>query len=208
LSDGTIQWTSPPGERTRIRTHPERSMVDEAPAILAAGLVAEVGFLVDGQPFVIPMTYHYDIVSPRRLYLHGAHAGRLMGYLASGGSVCVTVTLVDGLVYSRTALFHSVNYRSAICFARPGSSPDPEAQKKLLEAMIARYFPGRTAGRDYEPTPEAHLEATAFIALEIEEWSAKIRRGGPKGPRDSDADAPGTAGVHPLTAAEAASRRG
>ena len=65
--------------------------------------------------------------------------------------------------------------------------------------MIARYFPGRTAGRDYEPAPEAHMEATAFVALEIEEWSAKVRRGGPKGPRDSDPLSPGTAGVVPLS---------
>jgi hypothetical protein len=173
-------------------------MVEEAPAILAEGLVAEVGFVVDGQPFVIPMTYHYDAETPRRLYLHGAHAGRLIQYLASGGTVCVTVTLVDGLVYSRTALYHSVNYRSAICFGRAGATPDGETQKRLLEAMVARYFPGRTAGRDYEPIPQAHLEATGFIAVDIEDWSAKVRRGGPKGPRDSDPDAPGTAGVMPI----------
>jgi uncharacterized protein len=198
MADGTILRSSPLGQRTTIRNHPERSMVEEAPAILAAGLVAEVGFVMDGQPFVIPMTYHYDPKTPRRLYLHGAHASRLIQYLEAGGSVCVTVTLLDGLVYSRTALYHSVNYRSAICFARRGAPPDSETQTRLLEAMIARYFPGRTAGRDYEPIPQAHLEATGFIALEIEEWSAKIRRGGPKGPRDADPDAPGTAGVVPI----------
>lgn len=198
MADETVLRTSPLDQRARVRTHPERSMVEEAPAILAEGLVAEVGFVMDGQPFVIPMTYHYDADTPRRLYLHGAHAGRLIQYLAGGGVACATVTLVDGLVYSRTALYHSVNYRSAICFGRAAPTPDAETQKKLLEAMIARYFPGRTAGRDYEPIPEAHLEATGFIALDIEDWSAKVRRGGPKGPRDSDPDAPGTAGVEPL----------
>ena len=106
---------------------------------------------------------------------------RLMNHLATGAAVCVTVTLTDGLVYSRTALYHSVNYRSIVCFGRAGETPDVKRQRELLEAMIARYFPGRTAGRDYEPAPEAHMEATAFVALEIEEWSAKIRRGGPQG---------------------------
>lgn len=199
MTEGTTLWARAPGERTTIRNHPERSAVEETTAILAAGLVAEVGFVVDGQPFVIPMTYHYDPATPRLLYLHGAHASRLIQYLAGGGQVCVTVTLLDGLVYSRTALYHSVNYRSAVCFARPTATPDRETRKRLLEAMIARYFPGRTAGRDYEPIPEAHLDAAGFIALEIEDWSAKIRRGGPKGPRDADPDAPGTAGVLPLS---------
>ncbi|HUF36337.1 MAG TPA: pyridoxamine 5'-phosphate oxidase family protein, partial [Gemmatimonadales bacterium] len=124
---------------------------------------------------------------------------RLMDHLASGAAVCVTVTLVDGLVYSRTALYHSVNYRSVVCFARSAPEPDPETRRRVLEAMIARYFPGRTPGRDYEAAPAAHLEATAFIALEIEEWSAKARRGEPRGPRDADPIAWGTAGVVPLS---------
>ena len=68
-----------------------------------------------------------------------------------------------------------------------------------MEAMIARYHPGRTAGREYEAIPDAHLTATSFIAVDIEDWSAKVRTGGPKGPRDDDPDAPGTAGVLPLS---------
>jgi nitroimidazol reductase NimA-like FMN-containing flavoprotein (pyridoxamine 5'-phosphate oxidase superfamily) len=107
----------------------------------------------------------------------------------------VTVTLVDGLVYSRTALYHSVNYRSVVCFVRAAPQPDLAARERVLEAMIARYFPGRTAGRDYEAATRPHLEATAFVALDIEEWSAKARRGGPKGPRDADPIAWGTAGM-------------
>jgi nitroimidazol reductase NimA-like FMN-containing flavoprotein (pyridoxamine 5'-phosphate oxidase superfamily) len=179
--------------------HPEREVPEEAPAILAAGLVAHVGFEAEGQPYVIPMTYHYDPAEPRHLYLHGAHMSRLMAHLATGAPVCVTVTLADGLVYSRTALYHSVNYRSVVCFGRAGDTPDQGRQRALLDAMIGRYFPGRTPGRDYEPAPDAHLEATAFVAIEVEEWSAKARRGGPKGPRDSDPLSPGTAGVVPLS---------
>lgn len=184
--------------RAKLRAHAEREVPVEASAILAAGLVAHVGFTVEAQPYVIPMTYHFDPSVPTRLYLHGGHNGRLMQHLATGAPVCVTVTLLDGLVYSRTALYHSVNYRSVVCFGRAAPEPDASEQAALLEAMIARYFPGRTAGRDYERAPEAHLEATAFVVLEIEELSAKARRGGPKGPRDADPIAWGTAGVVPL----------
>ena len=111
--------------RARIRIHPERSQPDEAHAILAAGRVAHVGFVQDGQPFVIPMTYQFDAGRPGHVYLHGAHHSRLLQHLATGAPVCVTVTLVDGLVYSRTALFHSVNYRSVVCFGRAGLRSHP-----------------------------------------------------------------------------------
>ncbi len=184
--------------RSTIRAHAERSVPDSAPAILAAGLVAHVGFEVDGQPYVIPMSYHYDPSDPRRIYLHAAQAGRLVGRLESGEPVCVTVTILDGLVYSRTAKYHSMNYRSVVCFARAATGNSD--REGVLEAMVRRYFPGREPGRDYEPAPRAHLEATGFVALEIEEWSAKTRTGGPTGPRDKDQDAPGSAGVVPITA--------
>jgi nitroimidazol reductase NimA-like FMN-containing flavoprotein (pyridoxamine 5'-phosphate oxidase superfamily) len=185
-----------PESRATIRVHAERDAGGEAAEFLAAGLVAHVGFADEGQPFVLPMTYHAPADEPGRLYLHGAHHSRLMAHLASGAAVCVTVTLVDGLVYSRTALYHSVNYRSVVVFGRAAArQPEPETQRRVFEAMIGRYFPGRTAGVDYEPIPDAHLEATALIALDVEEWSAKARRGGPKGPTDDDPAARGSAGV-------------
>jgi len=183
------------GERSRLRVHAERAVPEEAAAILAAGLVVQVGFAIDGQPFVIPMAYHFDPAQPELIYLHGATHSRLMRQLASGAPVCLSVTLVDGLVYSRTALFHSVNYRSAVCFGRLAPEPPREARRTLLQAMVARYFPGRVAGVDYDPIPDDHLDPTAFVALRLEEWSAKARRGGPNGPRDRDPSAPGTAGV-------------
>ena len=140
MSPTVYRQTTPPA-RTTVRVHPERSVPEEAPGILSAGVVAHVGFEVEGQPYVIPMTYHYDPAEPRRLYLHGAHMSRLMSHLATGAAVCVTVTLTDGLVYSRTALYHSVNYRSIVCFGRAAETPDGKRQGELLEAMIARYFP-------------------------------------------------------------------
>jgi nitroimidazol reductase NimA-like FMN-containing flavoprotein (pyridoxamine 5'-phosphate oxidase superfamily) len=184
-----------PDTRTQLRQHPERAATDEASAILAEGIVAHVGFVDDGRPFVVPMTYHFDPADPARLHLHGAHQSRLLSHLASGASVCVEVTLLDGLVYSRTALHHSVNYRSVMVFARAGPEPPLAERRTLLEAMIARVYGGRTAGVDYASVPDAHLHATAFVTLAIEAWSAKVRRGGARGPLDDAPDAPGTAGV-------------
>jgi len=203
MDQATARWgcrapiTTP--SRARLQRHVERAVPDEAPAILAAGLVAHVAFVERGQPYVIPMAYHYDPATPSILYLHGGHASRLLRRLASGAPAAIAVTLVDGLVYSRTALYHSVNYRSVVCFARAALPLDRHAATVALEAMIARYFPGRTAGRDYEAAPPVHLDATNVIAMEIEEWSAKARRGGPLGPRDHEPDAPGTAGVLDLS---------
>ncbi len=181
--------------RATLRVHADRGVPDEAAAVLAEGLVAHVAFAIDGQPFVIPMSYHFDATSPARLYLHGGHHSRFMAHVATGAPVCIEVTLVDGLVYSRTALYHSVNYRSVVVFGRALETPPEDAQRALLHAMVDRYYPGRTAGRDYEPVTDAHLTATAFVAIAIEEWSAKARRGGPTGPRDNDPSAPGSAGV-------------
>ncbi len=113
----------------------------------------------------------------------------------TGKALCVSVTLVDGLVYSRTALNHSVNYRSAVCFGLGRVVEDREEQLLASYALIERYFPGRTEGVDYEPIPEAHLKGTAYVAIDVTDASAKVRRGGPKGPRDDNPTAPGTAGV-------------
>jgi nitroimidazol reductase NimA-like FMN-containing flavoprotein (pyridoxamine 5'-phosphate oxidase superfamily) len=193
--------------RAPIRAHPERDRTAQAPAILAAGLVAHVGFVDGGRPVVIPMTYQYAVEEPRRLYLHGGVHGRLMVHLATGAPVCVTVTELDGLVYSRTALNHSVNYRSVVVFGRAAELQPPAAEReRILAAMIARYFPGRAPGAGYQPPTGAQLDATALVALEIEEWSAKVRSGGPNGPGDDDPTLPGTAGVIPMGSLRAEAR--
>lgn len=184
-----------PSERTRVRIHPERAAPDEMSAILASGLVAHLAIADEEGPVVIPMTYHFEPGEPGIIYVHGAHHSRLLKHAASGKPLCVTVTMVDGLVYSRTALYHSVNYRSAVCFGTARVVSARDEQRRASEGLIARYFPDRTAGRDYDPIPDAHLDGTAFVAIAIADGSAKVRRGGPKGPRDNDPDAPGTAGV-------------
>ena len=187
----------PIAERAVIRQHPERSTNDEARQFLAAGHVAHVGFESQGQPYVIPFSYHYNERRPDRLYLHGGASSHTLGILAGGARVCVTVTELDGLVFSKTALNHSMNYRSVVCFGRATTVSDEAIKNLVFIEMIDRYFPNRQAPRDYAlPTP-AQLQATALLEVHIEELSAKARRGGPTGPLDNQPDAPGTCGVIP-----------
>ncbi len=182
-------------ERATLRTHADRDAGDRAAEFLAAGQVAHVGFIVEGQPFVIPFTYHFESETPDRLYLHGSQGSRAVRHLASGAPVCITVTALDGLVYSRTALYHSMNYRSVVVFGTARKLEGTAEKRRVFERMTARYFPGRTAGRDYDVAPDTDLDATAMLEVAIEEMSSKMRAGGPAGPRDQDPDAPGTCGV-------------
>jgi nitroimidazol reductase NimA-like FMN-containing flavoprotein (pyridoxamine 5'-phosphate oxidase superfamily) len=166
---------------------------DDAEDILARALVAHVGFVQDGQPYVIPMTYLYQ---DGAVYLHGAPGSRTIRHLAFGAPACIEVTLVDGLIASKTAETHSVNYRSVICFGRGRLIEDDARRRAIFAALIGRYFPGRTAGEDYAPLTETELKRTWLVEVMIEELSAKGRSGGPRGPLDDDPDAPGNAGVY------------
>ena len=182
-------------QRARIKRHPERAVPEEAAAILCQGSVAHVGFVQDGGPFVIPFLYQYSAESPDRLYLHGARASRAMRHLGGGEQVCVEVTLLDGLVYSRQAQSHSANYRSVVAFGRAHVVTDEMLKRRLFDGMTRRYFPDRTLGRDYEPVPSDYLATTTLLEVVVDEWTAKARRGPPLGPLDADPAAPGTAGV-------------
>ena len=184
-----------PSPRTRIRNHPERAVPEETADILAAGVVAHVGFVDDGIPYVIPLSYHYDAGTPDALYLHGSIRSRAMKILATGVPVCVTVTLTDGLVYSRKAMNHSMNYRSAMVFGRGAEVADESEKFSIFDDMVQRYFPDRLVDRDYNAPPSADLGVTALVKVRIEDWSGKARRGGPTGPDDDKPDALGSAGV-------------
>ena len=182
-------------ERTQIRNHPERAVPGEAAEILSQGVVAHVGIAVQGQPYVIPLSYYYDSARPDRMYLHGSVRSRVMSHLATGQPVCVTVTLVDGLVYSRKAMSHSMNYRSVVLLGKARAVTDESEKFDLFEQMVRRYFPGRSMEGDYNAPVQADLDVTALVEVSIEEWNAKARRGGPLGPDDDNPEAPGTAGV-------------
>jgi len=185
-------------ERTRIKNHPERSVPEEAAEILSNGLVAHVGFIEDGLPYVIPLSYHYDSEDPGRMYLHGSIRSRALELMGGGAPLCVTVTLTDGLVYSRKAMNHSMNYRSVVLFGTAREITDHDEKFALFDRMVQRYFPDRLLERDYNPPPASDLGVTALVEVQIEEWSAKARRGGPTGPDDDKPDALGSAGYTSL----------
>ncbi len=189
MSDTATNWT------TKVRQHSERAVPDRAQEFLVSGQVAHVGFEYEGRPYVIPMLYEYSSKRPDRLYLHGGPSSRILDALASGIPVCATVTQLDGLVYSRDAKYHSANYRSVMCFGRGRLIEDLDEKRTIFEEMTLRYFPGRTVGVDYIPAPPAHLATTMMVEIVIEEISAKMREGGPKGPHDNDDNALGTRGV-------------
>jgi len=181
--------------RTRIRRHPERSAPELAEEFLRAGRVAHVAFVAAGQPYVLPFTYHYDA---GKLYIHGAPASRTLRSLRTlrpGTPVCAEVTLLDGLVASRDAKSHSVNYRSVVIFGEAVEVTDLNEKRLAFEAMTRRYFPGRAAGREYAPARDGDLRAVTLLAIAIEELSAKTRAGPALGPRDGDQAAAGTSFV-------------
>jgi nitroimidazol reductase NimA-like FMN-containing flavoprotein (pyridoxamine 5'-phosphate oxidase superfamily) len=180
--------------RLQIRRHPERALAvpEDAQAILAQGIVAHVGFEQEGWPYVMPMTFLYREGS---IFLHGAPGSRIIKTLGAGARCCITVTLLDGLIASKSAETHSVNYRSVVCFGRGRSVTDERTRVAVLEEMIGRYFPGRAAGADYAHITRQELKATRLVEVPLEAISAKGRDGGPRGPFDADPDAPGSAGV-------------
>jgi nitroimidazol reductase NimA-like FMN-containing flavoprotein (pyridoxamine 5'-phosphate oxidase superfamily) len=165
-----------PTERTRVRRKPGRGSYDRelVDRILDEALICHLGFVHDGHPYVTP-TIHARV--GRILYLHGSKGSRTLRRLADGDECCVTVTLVDGLVLARSAMHHSLNYRSAMIFGAAGRVEDPEEKAAALEAVVEHIAPGRSADAR-APSPE-ELAATEVISLRLEEASAKVREGGP-----------------------------
>jgi uncharacterized protein len=179
-------------ERTRVRRLPERAAYDRETvhAILDEGFVCHVGFVVDGQPYVIPTGYAR---AGETLYLHGSTGSRLG--LRPGMPVCVTVTLLDGLVLARSAFHHSMNYRSVTVLGRTRPVTDPGAKEAALRAFVEHVVPGRSD--EVRGGDRRQLAATAVLAVPIEEVSAKVRTGPPKDDEE-DYALPVWAGVLPL----------
>jgi nitroimidazol reductase NimA-like FMN-containing flavoprotein (pyridoxamine 5'-phosphate oxidase superfamily) len=180
--------------RTKLGRHPERGSheLDTIHRILDEGFVCHVGFVSDGQPYVIPTGYGRV---GEQLYIHGSAASRMLRHLEKGIEVCVTVTLLDGLVLARAAFNHSMNYRSVVVLGKASLVEDPEEKMAALQAISEQIVPGRWANVR-QPTAQ-EMKATSVLKLPLAEASAKIRTGGPK---DSEADLnyPVWAGVLPL----------
>jgi nitroimidazol reductase NimA-like FMN-containing flavoprotein (pyridoxamine 5'-phosphate oxidase superfamily) len=171
-----------PTARTRVHRIPERGVYDRAviDAILDEGLVCHIGFVDGGLPVVIPTLYaRVD----DGVYVHGSAASRMLRQVAAGADMCLTVTLVDGLVLARSAFHHSINYRSVVVFGRARMVEDSAEKLVALEAFAEHIMPGRW--RDARPPNAQELKATKILALPLTEASAKVRSGPPK---DDEAD--------------------
>ena len=161
--------------------------------ILDAGFLCHIGFVVNGQPFVIPTGYGR---SGDTLYFHGSAASRMLQTLAAGVEVCVTVTLLDGLVLARSAFHHSMNYRSVVLFGTATLVESPEEKTEALRVISEQIVPGRW--KDVRWPTEQELKATKVLALTISEASAKVRTGPPLDDEE-DYALPVWAGVLPLS---------
>jgi nitroimidazol reductase NimA-like FMN-containing flavoprotein (pyridoxamine 5'-phosphate oxidase superfamily) len=180
--------------RTKLRRLPARGHHDRETldAILDDGLVCHVGFVHDGRPAVIPTLYARV---GDQVYLHGSAASRMLRTLAGGADVCLTVTLVDGLVLARSAFHHSVNYRSAVVYGTAQPVEDADERNRALHAFTERLIPGRW---DHVRVPtRQELKATTVLVLPIDEGSSKIRTGPPLDD-DEDYELDVWAGVVPL----------
>ena len=180
-------------DRNRARRLPERASYDQDAvfAVLDAALVAHIGYVVDGQPYVTPTAFWRE---GTRLYWHGSAASRMHRAQAGGLPVCVTVTHLDGLVLARSAFNHSLNYRSVLAFGTARALPEAE-KAAALAAFMERLCPGRS--RQARPGSELELKQTAVLVMDIEEAVVKTRSGPPHDDA-GDLDLPVWAGVVPL----------
>jgi uncharacterized protein len=183
-----------PTTRTKVRRHPERGRYDRQTVlpILDEGLICHLGFVVDGTPFVMPTMYarHGDVV-----YIHGSPASRMLRTAAGPTDVCLTVTLLDGLVLARSVFAHSMNYRSVLVVGRAEEVTDPAEKTVAFEALVEHVCRGRWA--DARRPNARELAATTVLRLPLDEVSAKVRDGGPKD-SEEDMGLPVWAGEIPL----------
>lgn len=186
--------TAAPAPRARVRRQPRRASYERevVHAIVDEALICHVGFAHAGQPVVIPTIHWRD---GDDLLVHGAPASRLLRQLSTGIPVCVTVTLVDGLVLARSAFHHSMNYRSAVLFGTAREVTEPGEKRAALDAFVARISPERAA--EVRPPSEKELRSTSVLRVAVEDASAKARSGPPVDD-DDDLALPVWAGVVPL----------
>ena len=183
-----------PTQRTRVIREPERGVYDRETVyrILDEGFICHVGFAADGQPFVIPTSYGRD---GSNLYIHGSAASRMLRQMKQSVPVCVTVTLLDGLVLARSVFNHSMNYRSVVILGKATLVDDPQEKLAALRILSEHILPGRWD--DARQPNDRELKATSVLRVPIEEFSAKVRTGPPVDDEE-DYSFPTWAGVVPL----------
>jgi nitroimidazol reductase NimA-like FMN-containing flavoprotein (pyridoxamine 5'-phosphate oxidase superfamily) len=183
-----------PTARTRVVREADRAVYDRETVyrILDEGFLCHVGFSADGQPFVIPTSYGRKDSS---LYIHGSAASRMLRQMKEGVAVCVTVTLLDGLVLAHSVFNHSMNYRSVVILGKATLVEDPEEKLAALRVLSEHIIPGRWD--DARQPNDRELKATSVLQVPIEEFSAKVRTGPPIDDEE-DFSFPTWAGVVPL----------
>jgi uncharacterized protein len=188
-SDSTASST-----RTRVVREPQRAVYDREATnqILDEAFLCHVGFVADGQPYVIPTSYGREATV---LYIHGSAASRMLRNLDRGIPICVTVTLLDGLVLARSIFNHSMNYRSVVILGTATLISDPTEKLAALRRLSEHIIPKRWD--DSRQPNEKELKATSILRLPINEFSAKVRLG-PAIDDDEDYSFPTWAGVIPL----------
>ena len=183
-----------PTKRTRVVREPHRGVYDRdaCDAILDEALVCHIGFSVEGQPYVIPTLFARvgDII-----YFHGSAASRMLKQLGGGTPMCLTVTLVDGIVLASSAFNHSINYRSVVVLGTATVVEDAASKRQALKAFTDKLLTGRWG--DARPPTDNELAATSVLRLRLDEFSAKVRTGPPID-KDEDMALPVWAGVLPL----------
>lgn len=179
--------------KTRLRRAPKRAHYDRETvhAVLDAGLICHVGYVIDEEPYVTPTAYWRR---GDRLYWHGSSASRMLRHLKPGLPVCVTVTHFDGFVLARSGFHHSINYRSVMAFGTANLVPD-EDKEAALEEFVEGLFPGRW--QELRPPTRQEIKGTTILWLDLEEVSAKVRSGPPVDDEE-DYALPIWAGVAPL----------
>jgi nitroimidazol reductase NimA-like FMN-containing flavoprotein (pyridoxamine 5'-phosphate oxidase superfamily) len=194
MSTNSNSSSSAPSLRTRVVREPQRAVYDRDAVyqILDEAFLCHVGFVAEGQPFVIPTSYGRD---GDLLYIHGSAASRMLRNLDQGLPVCVTVTLLDGLVLARSVFNHSMNYRSVVMLGTATLVDDPAEKLAALRALSEHIIPGRWD--DARQPNEKELKATSVLRLPINEFSAKVRVG-PAVDDEEDYSFPTWAGVIPL----------
>lgn len=183
-----------PTKRTKLKRLPKRGAFDQATIyqILDEAFICHIGFNIDGQTFVIPTAFGRK---GETLFVHGSAASRMMREMSKGIDVCVTVTLVDGLVLARSAFHHSINYRSVVIFGKAEIVTDEAEKNEALFAFTEHLIPNRW--NDVRQPNSKELKGTTVLKLEITEASAKVRTGNPVDDEE-DYDLDVWAGVIPL----------
>ena len=190
----------PASRRTKVKRYPDRGVYDRPTidAILDEALVCHLGFVHDGHPYVIPTLFARV---GDELYVHGSAASRMLRSLRHGVDVCLTVTLIDGIVLARSIFHHSTNYRSVVVLGHASPVHDQDEKRRAMESFSERVLPGRWA--EVRPPTSSELKATSVLRLPLVEASAKVRSGPPKD-EEEDYELPVWAGVIPLRLAAGA----